>query len=100
MSYGVLPLFKLTEPNLSEMKSQAYVPIWYDAPCLLRLQPGRDFVVSGSRGFSVRKLLRTIFNYLILCQGLGLRFWVVLTVTITQNISTMLRAKLSEINGV
>ena len=36
-----------------------------------RLESGRDFFASGLRVFSVSKLLlRTIFNNLILCQGL------------------------------
>ena len=43
--------------------------------CLLRLQPRHDFCELFAC-FSVLKLLRTILNYLILCQGLGLRFWV------------------------
>ena len=57
----------------TEMTSQAYAPIWHDGPCLPRLQPECDFFATGSQGFSVRKLLRTIFHYLILYQGLGLK---------------------------
>ena len=71
-----------------EMKSQANAPIWHDGPCLPRLPPGRDFLRAVRGFFSVRKLLRTIFNYVILCQVLGLRCWVMLTVTITPNIYT------------
>ena len=41
---------------------------------------GRDLFCERLSGFSVRKLLRTIFTYLIVCQGLGLRFWVMLIV--------------------
>ena len=51
MSYAVLSLFILTEPSLTciatEMKSQAYGSMWHDGPCLLRLQPERDFFASG-----------------------------------------------------
>ena len=42
----------------TEIKSQAYAPIWHDGPCLPGLQPGPDFFVSGSRFFSVRKKLK------------------------------------------
>ena len=95
----MLSLFILTELNsnfvATDMKSQAYAPIWPNGPCLPRLQQGRDFFASSSHGFSGTQ---TIFNYQILCQGLGLRFRVMLTVPITPNISTklMLRASLSE----
>ena len=65
----------------TEIKSQAYAPpIWHDRLCLPRLPPARDFFATGERVFSVRKLLRMIFKYQNVCQGLGLRlnlrFWV------------------------
>ena len=83
------------------MKLQAYAPIWPNGPCLPWLQQGRDCFASGSHGVSsmlLRIRLTMIFNYQMLCQGLGLRFWAMLTVPITPNISTkvMIRASLSE----
>ena len=61
----------------TEIKSKANTPTWHDGPCLLRLQPERDFF----RAVSVFFVTQTIFNNLVLCQGLGLRFWVLLTET-------------------
>ena len=81
------------------MKSQAYAAICHDGPCFPSLQPIRDFFASGSRVFSVRKLLSTFFNYQILGQGLGLMFLVLLTVTIPPHISTnakIIRASVSD----
>ena len=48
------------------------------------------FFVEWFTFFSVRKIFRTIFINLILCQGLGLRFWEMLTETITPNIARSL----------
>ena len=57
----------VTEPNLTfaatEMKSQAYAPLWHDGPCLLKLQPARDFVASGSQVFfSGTQTANNVFN--------------------------------------
>ena len=56
ISYGVLSLFILTELNsnfaATDMKSQAYAPIWPNGPCLPWLQQGRDCFASGSHGVS------------------------------------------------
>ena len=98
----MLSLFILTELNsnfvATDMKSQAYTPIWPNGPCLPRLQQGRNFFASGSHDVSGTQMIYKDFNYQILCQGLGLRFWVMLTVPISPNISTKLmpRASLSE----
>ncbi len=61
-------LFLYFNFGATEMKLQAYAPIilGHDGPCLPRLQPGHDCFSSGSRGFSVRKLLRTIFQFCVL----------------------------------
>ena len=56
---------------------------YYVHPLFTEVAARTQFVCERFVGFSVRQLLRTIFNYLILCQGLGLRFWVMLTVSIT-----------------
>ena len=83
----------------TDMKSQSYAPIWPNGPYLPRLQQGRDFLRVVRMVFLVRKRLTTIFDYRIVCQGLGfLMCWAMSTVPITPNISTklMLRASLSE----
>ena len=64
----------LTETNLTlaatDMKSQAYAPLWHDGPCLLKLQPARDFVASGSQFFfPVRKLLTTFSTNTFCAKG-------------------------------
>ena len=98
MSYGV---FSLAEPSLTlawlrlnRRPTCQYGTMW-------RVYRGcsRDAIfASGSKVFFVFTLLRTIFNYLILCRGLGLRFWVMFkTGTITPNGSVqMLWASLGE----
>ena len=87
----MVSLFILTEPKLNfgatEMTSQANAPIWHDWACLPKVAVGTRFFCERFPGFfNICKLLRTIFNYLILCQGLGLRFWEMLVVTITANV--------------
>ena len=101
MSYGVFSLFLLAEPSLTLARlilnrrpTCQYGTMW-------RVYRGcsRDAIfASSSKFFLVFTLLRTIFNYLILCRGLGLRFWVMFkTGTITPNRSVqMLWASLSE----
>ena len=100
MAYGVLSLFILTVPNLTLARLK--LNHWPNRQhgtmgVFTEVVVGTRFFLRAVRGFFlVRKLLRTIFNNLILCQGLGLRCWVTLTVTITQSCLQMLRASLSE----
>ena len=62
----VWSLFILTELNLNfvatDMKSQAYTPIWPNGPCLPRLQQGREFFASGSRGVSGTQTINNDFQ--------------------------------------
>ena len=66
ISYGVLSLFILTELNsnfaATDMKSQAYAPIWPNGPCLPRLQQGRDCFARGSHGVSGTETINNNFQ--------------------------------------
>ena len=62
----MLSLFILTELNsnffATDMKSQAYAPIWPNGSCLRRLQRGRDFFASGSHGVSGTQTINNDFQ--------------------------------------
>ena len=73
ISYGVLSLFILTELNsnfaATDMKSQAYAPIWPNGPCLPRLHQGRDCFASGSHGVSGTQTINNDFQLTYFVSG-------------------------------
>ena len=94
--------FLLTELNTNfvatDMKSQAYAPIWPNGPCLPRLQQRRDFFASGSHGVSGTQTINIDFQLSYFVPRLRIEVLGYVKCAYNTNISTplMLRASLSE----
>ena len=82
----------------TDMKSQAYSPIWLNGPYLTRLQQGRDFFASGSHGVSCTQTINNDCQLTDFVSGVKIEVLGYVNCAYIPNISTqlMLRARLSE----